>query len=114
MKLKKYEPINYLIPLSVVFVMAYILISTQLFKESTVINIGLKWLHQSQFAGYYVAEKEGYYKQNNIQVNFYQRNPEENNVDQVVSGKLHFAIVSSGELLKAIDSNKPVIAILAL
>ncbi|KAA3660189.1 MAG: hypothetical protein DWQ04_20135 [Chloroflexi bacterium] len=34
------------------------------------ITIQLKWVHQAQFAGFYVAQEEGYYAEENIQVTF--------------------------------------------
>lgn len=32
------------------------------------VTLRLKWLHQSQFAGYYAAEQEGFYKEEGINV----------------------------------------------
>lgn len=35
----------------------------------TEINVQLKWRHQFQFAGYYAAIEQGFYRQNGLIVN---------------------------------------------
>ncbi|MFP4088455.1 MAG: ABC transporter substrate-binding protein [Desulfobacteraceae bacterium] len=34
------------------------------------VRLQLKWQHQAQFAGFYMARERGYYEQENIQVTF--------------------------------------------
>lgn len=36
------------------------------------VNLQLKWVHQAQFAGFYVAETQGFFKEENIEVTFIQ------------------------------------------
>lgn len=34
------------------------------------VTLQLKWIHQAQFAGYYLAQENGYYAAENLQVTF--------------------------------------------
>lgn len=42
--------------------------TTETSSEPASVSIRLKWLHQTQFAGIYVAEREGYYADENLTV----------------------------------------------
>jgi len=47
----------------------FILLVSSLFsQEDKKVVLQLNWLHQFQFAGYYIAKEKGYYKDNNIDV----------------------------------------------
>lgn len=73
------------------------------------VALQLKWHHQFQFAGYYAAALQGYYKEEGLQVEF----REGENVDtihQVLSGKAPFGIASS-DLVLSFNRKKPVVAV---
>lgn len=84
-------------------------------KQPDQVSVRLKWLHQSQFAGLYVAEQEGYYDEENLDVTL-----EPIDVDQqitneyVLSGDNDFALGAPEELIIARSEGKPVRAVAAI
>jgi NitT/TauT family transport system substrate-binding protein len=78
------------------------------------VPLQLKWLHQAQFAGFYIAQKKGFYGAENIGVSFHVRN-QDISLDQVVaelvSGKSSFAIVGGDVLLTARAKGNPIVGI---
>lgn len=55
----------------------------------------LKWLHQFQFAGYYAAQKEGYFRDEGLQVDIRQRDLRKNNIQQVINGDAQYGVADS-------------------
>jgi ABC-type nitrate/sulfonate/bicarbonate transport system substrate-binding protein len=79
------------------------------------VNVKLKWLHQAQFAGMYVAKEKGFYKKYGLDVTLTEKNKGSDNVvDDVISGAFTFGITSPLELIKEIEHGKPVTAIMAI
>lgn len=72
------------------------------------VSLRLKWVHQAQFAGNYVAVEKGFYKAQGLNVDLQPINLEENTVDAVVEGKLDFGISSGDDLILARSKGKPV------
>ena len=79
------------------------------------VTVQLKWLHSAQFAGIYVAQAQGYYAEENINLTI---NPGGigddgliNAVDRVVSGQAQFGIWSGDSLLTAYEQGQPVKAV---
>jgi len=77
------------------------------------IVIQLKWFHMFQFAGYYMALEKGFYRQESLNVELRQRNPDIPVVDQVVSGEAHYGIADSS-LVAAYANGQPIVAIAAI
>ncbi|MFC3032952.1 ABC transporter substrate-binding protein [Pseudoalteromonas fenneropenaei] len=78
------------------------------------VSLQLKWTHQFQFAGYYVAKQKGFYEQAGLNVNIIPADP--NNPDtffNVLSGRAHFGITHSGVLQQRL-AGKPVVAMAAI
>jgi NitT/TauT family transport system substrate-binding protein len=76
------------------------------------VSVQLKWLHQVQFAGMYVAEQEGYYAEENLDVTLAPLDFEQPVIiDQVLSGKHQFGLVAPEELMVARSEGKPVRAV---
>lgn len=73
----------------------------------------LKWRHQFQFAGYYAAVEQGYYREAGLEVEIVEDVPGEVSVDAVISGKADFAIGGS-ELLLHRSRGEPVVALAAI
>jgi len=73
------------------------------------IKLQLKWRHQFQFAGYYVALDQGYYRDAGLEVTLIEAQPDTDMVDEVVSGRAEFGIGTS-ELLLA-RQTQPVVAL---
>lgn len=102
----------------VAFLMA-LLISSSLFlsacqttSEPDQVSVRLKWAHQTQFAGLYVADKEGYYAEENLIVQLDPADPEQiTSSEKVLAGENDFGISAPQELLIARSQGKPVRAI---
>ena len=83
-------------------------------KTRDQITMQLKWIHQAQFAGCYVAEKKGFYARENIDVTLNPAGPKVSagmKVAGLVSGKSHFAVIGGAELLKARRQGEPIVAV---
>lgn len=63
------------------------------------VNLQLKWVHQAQFAGFYLADEKGYYKDENIQVNFLEGGKDVDVLTSLVSETAHYAVASSEMVL---------------
>jgi NitT/TauT family transport system substrate-binding protein len=79
------------------------------------ITLQLKWVHQAQFAGFYVAREKGFYSDEQIQIELL---PGGNNADvltTLTSGKADFAVVSSElVLMQRQREGLPITAIAAI
>lgn len=75
------------------------------------VNLQLKWVHQAQAAGFYMAQEKGYYAKENIAVTFLEGGPGIGNVEQVVSGKAGFGIESPDTIILNRSQGKPVVAV---
>ncbi len=73
----------------------------------------LKWLHQFQFAGYYAAIEQGYYREAGLEVEIVEDNPEEASINTVVSGRAQFGI-GGAELLLHRSRGEPVVVLAAI
>ena len=78
--------------------------------------VQLKWRHQFQFAGYYMAQAKGYYRAAGLEVELHangeggvMRSPG----DDVVAGRAAFGVTNAG-LIKRFANNQPVIALAAI
>lgn len=79
------------------------------------LTVQLKWHHQTQFAGLYVADERGLYRGERLTVDLRPwkvGNPSP--VDEVASGRAHFGITSQTEFLLAREKKIPVVAIAAI
>ena len=66
------------------------------------VSVRLKWVHQAQFAGIYMADKEGYYKEENLKVTIEPVDFEQMvSVDKVKEGKNTFGVGAANEVLVA-------------
>ncbi len=61
------------------------LLLTPIFASETV-TVQLKWVHQSQFAGFYLAKETGLYAHQDIDILFLEGGQNINPVDALVSG----------------------------
>lgn len=79
------------------------------------VRVQLKWHHQAQFAGNYVAEHEGFYRREGLTVEnrpWTVGNPSP--VEQVVSGAATFGITSQTQFLVERERGAPVVAVSAI
>lgn len=72
------------------------------------VNVVLKWTHQAQFAGNYVAAQKGFYEEQGIEANLIPYSEENKPIEAVVSGKATFGITGADELILAREKGLPV------
>ena len=81
--------------------------------EQTV-RLQLRWMHQFQFAGYYVALEKGYYREAGLDVQIAEGGAQAPNpVQDVLDGKADFAVTNSGLVIERL-AGKPVVALAAI
>lgn len=78
------------------------------------VTVQLKWVHQAQFAGIYVAQEKGYYNQEGIQVNFLEGGQGIDNAQVVTSGRAQFAVTTPEDVLISRSRGAPLQAIAAI
>jgi len=77
------------------------------------ITLQLRWHHQFQFAGYYAAKQQGYYREAGMDVTIRAGQPGREPVNEVLQGRAEFG-VANGELLHQRLLGKPLIALAAV
>ncbi len=77
------------------------------------VTLQLKWHHQFQFAGYYAAQQQGYYRDAGLEVDIREAEPGINVVKEVVSGRAQFGVGTSA-LLLARYQRQPVVVLAAV
>lgn len=79
------------------------------------IRVALPWLHQAQFAGMYVADAQGYYKNEGLAIHLIERNFNGSlAVDLLNEKKADIAVMSPGEFLSSASQGKDVVALAAV
>ncbi|MDD3883306.1 MAG: diguanylate cyclase [Gallionella sp.] len=74
------------------------------------VTLKLKWSHSFQFAGYYAAKAQGYYRDAGLDVHFSEGNPGDDAVADVISGRAQFGSGSSSLLLNR-TAHAPVVVL---
>jgi PAS domain S-box-containing protein len=87
--------------------------ASQLFGADDSVRVQLKWWHQFQFAGYYAAEKNGYYKEQGLNVKLIPGDPTHAAVAQVLNNKADFGITGA-DIVVDYASGKPLVALGAI
>ena len=78
------------------------------------VTLQLRWLHQFQFAGYYMAKEKGYYEAADLDVRLIAGGPHAlKPMDQVLSGSVEFAVTGSGVVIERLKG-KPIVALAAI
>ncbi|MBN1573899.1 MAG: ABC transporter substrate-binding protein [Deltaproteobacteria bacterium] len=81
------------------------------------VTVQLKWIHQAQFAGFYVAERKGFYSEENISVTLNSCDPTtspDSVISDLITGKTDFAVVGGDFFLQTRSMGKPVVAVAVL
>ena len=73
------------------------------------LRLQLKWQHQFQFAGYYMAEALGYYRAAGLDVQFVEGRSDMDFADEVLSGRCQFGVDSSDVLIDRVRGRKVVV-----
>lgn len=74
------------------------------------VTLQLKWTHAFQFAGYYAAKEQGYYRDAGLKVNIVEAAPDTDPVRNVLEGKAQYGVGTSSLLLER-AAGKPVVAL---
>lgn len=74
------------------------------------VALQLKWTHQFQFAGYYMAKKKGYYADAGLNVEIREAAPGLKPIDEVIEERAHFGVGTS-DLLLMRDKGHPVVVL---
>ncbi len=77
------------------------------------VTLQLKWRHQFQFAGYYAAIAQGFYRDAGLDVVLREAEPEENPVQAVLDGTAQFGVGNS-DLLLTRAAGEPVVVLAAV
>jgi NitT/TauT family transport system substrate-binding protein len=78
------------------------------------VSVRLKWLHNTQSAGFYVAEQNGYYAEENIAVTLLPGGPDVDELASVASGQDMFGVVGADQLIIRQSEVQPTVAIAAI
>ena len=76
------------------------------YSQPRQVTLQLKWWHQFQFAGYYAAQKQGYFAENGLNVKLVPGNAKLDVTTEVLSGRVDFGITGCG-LLTDFAKGKP-------
>ncbi len=73
------------------------------------VKIQLKWLHQFQFAGYYAALEQGFYKEEGLEVVLVERDIDRNQTQMVLTGEAEYGVSDTGLLLNRMQGDPVVL-----
>jgi signal transduction histidine kinase/ABC-type nitrate/sulfonate/bicarbonate transport system substrate-binding protein len=95
--------------------MVLILLSFHLIADNSTqkVSLQLKWKHQFQFAGFYIAKAKGFYKDEGLDVTIKEFESDINVAHHVMEGKSHFGIDDS-QLIYHRLHNMPIVAMMAI
>lgn len=77
------------------------------------VRLQLKWTHQFQFAGYYAAVEQGYFREAGLEVELLPATPNLKPSDLLLSGKVNFAVMSPVALIER-QQGKPLVALASI
>jgi len=83
-------------------------------KAPDEVKLQLKWLHQAQFAGFYMAQEKGYYAKENIKITFLEGGQSVDIAGSVISGKADFGVVTPEYILINRSQGLPLTALAAI
>lgn len=80
----------------------------------TPVAVQLRWTHQAQSAGFYMADQNGYYAEEGLKVSFIEGSASTDFIAPVLDGTAQFGITNPESLITARAAGKPVCAIAAI
>jgi NitT/TauT family transport system substrate-binding protein len=92
---------------------------TATIEPPTPVKFQFSWVHNIEFVGAYMAQENGYYADENLDVELVPGGYDEADnfivpIDQVVSGEADFGVADALLLVKAREDGQPVVAVAAL
>ena len=91
---------------------AILLVSKSAAAQDDVIVFTPQWIAQAQFAGYYVAETKGFYREAGVKVRIEHPSATQPAVNRLLSGECQATTLQLCQALEISDSNKPLVNIL--
>ncbi len=91
---------------------AILLVSKSAAAQDDVIVFTPQWIAQAQFAGYYVAETKGFYREAGVKVRIEHPSATQPAVNRLLSGECQATTLQLCQALEIADSNKPLVNIL--
>ena len=91
---------------------AILLVSKSAAAQDDVIVFTPQWIAQAQFAGYYVAETKGFYREAGVKVRIEHPSATQPAVNRLLSGECQATTLQLCQALEITDSNKPLVNIL--
>ncbi|MFT7859656.1 MAG: ABC transporter substrate-binding protein [Sulfurimonas sp.] len=98
---------------TVLKILIVLLVSSSLFGAKEKVTLQLEWLHQFQFAGYYIAKERGYYDAVGLDVTIKEIKPHTDVVGDVTTKKAEYGIGRSTLLINRAEG-KPIILLGAI
>ena len=83
-------------------------------KPHDEVRLQIKWIHQAQFAGFYLAKERGYYDAEDINITFLEGGPDVDIVQRLTSGQAGFAVIAPETIFAAHGRGEPIVAIAAI
>lgn len=75
------------------------------------VTVRLKWYNQAQFAGYYVAQEKGYYRDSGLNVSIQPGGPNFPAIQMIAGGNEQFGVTGADQILVARGKGVPVVAL---
>jgi NitT/TauT family transport system substrate-binding protein len=75
------------------------------------VTLRLKWFHQAQFAGFYVAKEKDFYKSAGLNVDIQPGGPDFPAIQMVTGGNEQFGVTGADQILIARSKGVPVVAL---
>src|ERR1700724_1323985 len=75
------------------------------------VTLRLKWFHQAQFAGFYVAKEKEFYKSAGLDVDIQPGGPDFPAIQMVTGGNEQFGVTGADQILIARSKGVPVVAL---
>jgi len=75
------------------------------------VTLRLKWFHQAQFAGFYVAKEKEFYKSAGLNVDIQPGGPDFPAIQMVTGGSEQFGVTGADQILIARSKGVPVVAL---
>lgn len=80
-------------------------------RADDALTLRLKWFHQAQFAGFYVAKANGYYKAAGLDLDIQPGGPDFPAIQMVAGGNEQFGVTGADQILIARGKGVPVVAL---
>jgi NitT/TauT family transport system substrate-binding protein len=93
------------------FLFTYVFNKPETEGEMDKVNLQLKWIEQAQFMGFLVADKQGYYEEEGIDIEILPGGVGINPVDVLISGDADVAVAWTGNVLPAISQGEDLVNI---